>query len=278
MKANRIILSAALSLSVFIYAGCSSEEDSVAPQENANLTETTKKSDSRINQRSSCGTNNIIDIGNHMVKNWQSDDFKGWSCMDWNGDISSFTVTWECSGGETLPIVYKSSDGNSPGYPKKVDQATQKNLDCSIKSSYEFWAYSDGLWGHHINIWLDDSSSPSWPYTTEIMIFDNWGWHEPWEWAEWVGSINTNGAEYECWKWNHHDDDPSANDINSYILLRKHDKKRNSGTVRLKTILQWLRTKGVPNHHIVSIGWGFDAFGSYSKGKWAATDIVIPNL
>ena len=269
-----------LSVLLLIATSCSTDDQTmVVPTEEIEVSDaSSKRPGGAINARSSnCGTNHVQDIGQHYVKNWQSDNFDGWSCMYWDGAVNSFTVTWECKGGETLPIVFKSSDAGSSGYPKRVDNATVNNLDCSVSSSYEQWEGFSGLWGHHINIWLDDSSTPSWPYTTEIMIFENWGNHVPWEWAEWVGSLTTNGAEYECWKW-YNSGNPESHNGWSYILLRKHANRRNSGTVRLKTILQWLRTKGMPNHYITSIGWGLDAFGGNTKGKWEANNIVIPNL
>ena len=261
--------------------GCSTDDQApIIPAEATEVSAAVTKQRGQINGRSqACGTNHLQDIGKHQVKNWQSSNFDGWSCMYWDGDVSSFTVTWECKDGETLPIVYKSADAGSSGYPKRVDNATaNSNLDCSVSSSYEDWGGGfSGLWGHHINIWLDDSSNPSWPYPTGIMIFETWGNHLPWEGAEWVGSLNTNGAEYECWKW-FNSGNPESHNSYSYILLRKHTNRRNSGTVRLKTILKWLRGKGMANDYIVSIGWGFDAFGGYTKGKWEASNINIPNL
>ena len=218
---------------MFLLASCSTDDQvPVTLGVNADLSgaEVSKKlSNQALAGRSStCGTNHVQDIGQHELKNWQSDNFNGWSCMYWDGDINSFTVTWDCNGGETLLIVFKSVSTGSPGYPKRVDNATQKNLDCSVNSSYQFWENFTGLWGHHINIWLDDSSNPSWPYTTEIMIFENWGNHTPWEWAEWVGSVTTNGAEYECWRWNN-TGNPESHDGWSFILLRKHTQRRKRG-------------------------------------------------
>lgn len=266
-------------LTLLLAVSCSTDDETIiVPGESDKVAEAPTKKHSATSARSeSCGTNHSQDIGQHQVKNWQSDNFQGWSCMYWDGDVNSFTVTWECRDGETLPIVFKSADAGSSGYPKRVDNATSKNLDCSVNSSYEYWENFTGLWGHHINIWLDDSSNPSWPYTTEVMIFENWANHVPWEWAEWVGSVYTNGAEYECWKW-YNSGNPESHNGWSFILLRKHTNRRNSGTVRLKTILQWLRTKGMPNDYIVSIGWGLDAFGGNTRGKWEAKDIKIPNL
>ncbi len=280
MNFKKVVL---LGTSIFFLCGCGSEENVDVRDASTNSEVSEDDVYALTFSNSNCGTNHLQDIGNHELKNWQSDDFDGWSCMYWNGDINSFEVTWEAKDGETLPVVHKSVSAGSSGYPKRVDNATQNNMSAYVDSSYEFWADMNGLWGHHLNIWLDDSSNPSWPYTTEIMIFEHWGNHVPWEWAEWVGTVNTNGSNYNCWRW-WNGGNPESHDGWSFILLREN--QRDTGTVTIKNILKWLRNNGdMPNDYIVSIGWGLDAFSrsddgsdTSTKGKWTASSLSLPNL
>lgn len=263
---------------IFIIS-CSPEDQSIEitePPVSSDLTEVKLQFNS-----SNCGSNYIGDIGNHELKNWQSHDFQGWSCMYWNGDINSFEVTWEATAGETLPVVHKSVSAGSYGYPKKVDDARKNNMNAYVDSSYEFWTEMKGLWGHHLNIWLDDSTVPSWPFTTEIMVFEHWGNHEPWTWATWVGTVNTNGSNYNCWKW-WNGGNPESHSGWSFVLLREN--QRDAGTVTIANIMKFLRENGeMPNDYIVSIGWGLDAFSrgegnQKTSGRWTASSLSLPNL
>ena len=199
-------------------------------------------------------------LGTHVALMWSDPAVNGSRCITWNGDINSFRYEWNLSAKGSIGRLAR--DPNSPGFnPQRIDECGPLNVQRTTTLTHN----GTGDYNNMIYGWL--GSSASGPYTIEWYVIDdystNWGENAD----EYLGQVTTNGSVYRCYR--------SLTGAGHEQYLAFRSDKRSSGTVSVKAIMDFWRSKGLPNQYVVEIGVGEENFNAGS-GTWEATDIIIP--
>lgn len=199
-------------------------------------------------------------IGTHIALMWSSGDVNGSRCINWEGDIDSFRYEWDLSSGGSIGRITR--DSNSPGFnPQRVDDCGPLNVQRTTTLTHNGTGdYSNMIYG-----WLGSSSTG--PYTLEWYVIEEYNnkWGENAD--EYLGQVTTNGSVYDCYR--------SLTDIGHMQYLAFRVDQRSGGTTSVKAIMDFWRSKGMPNEYVMEIGVGEENFNA-GGGTWEATDIVIP--
>ena len=217
-------------------------------------------------QGSQCrqGTNSAYyygPIGTHTALMWGSNNVNGSRCIEWQGDIDTFSYEWNLSSGGSIGRVAR--DANSPGFnPQRVDDCGPLNVQRTTTLTHN----GQGDYNNMIYGWLGPNPNDFAPASIEWYVIDDYNnkWGENAE--EYLGQVTTNGSVYDCYRG------PHLGHI-QYLAFRLD--KRSSGTVSVKAIMDFWRSKGMPNDYVVEIGVGEENFNA-GGGTWEGTDIVIP--
>ncbi len=211
----------------------------------------------------------MVDTGNHFVSNVGTNDFSGYSSIDYDGDLNYCTFRWSTSTGQCWPRCGKGERTGSAGYPKRVDSisggkwCTYNVLNNGVSGSYQTGMY----------IWLDDSSPSTWSYTHEINIWNKNSWNSATldsSWT-WIGAYNADGSNYSVYKkWNTY-----GGSYWSWQVIRWNQKYDMS--LDIKDLLDWLRQRGLPNEYVIEITPCIEGYEG-SSGNLAHYNINIPNL
>ena len=219
-------------------------------------------------QNSACrqGTNSAYyygTIGTHTAVIWSDDKVRGTRCVEWDGDINSFRYEWNLSASGSIGRVAR--DHNSPGFnPQRVDDCGPMDVQKTTTLTHN----GTGIYSNMLYGWLSTDPTSFRSATVEWYVVEdyNTNWAER---KEYIGEVTTNGSVYKCYRayltrnpgfW-------------QYLAFRVD--KRSSGTVRLKTIMDFWRSKGMANDYVIEIGVGEENFNA-GRGTWEGRNIVIP--
>jgi hypothetical protein len=214
--------------------------------------------------------NQTLDIGSHFIANKVQSTFSGSCTSSWNGDITQFRVVWSTNSGACWPRFGKGKASGATGYPKLVDSISgYKQLKYA-----GHWVRRSGPSQTGAYIWLDDTATPSWPFTHEINIWNDTTNNNPTT-GTFVGTYTADGANYMVRKFTQTE---AGATFTAWLVVRPTDKAGMN--LDVKNLLVWLRGKGLPNHYVVEITPVLEGLSSNgtSSGEWYCDNIGVPNL
>ena len=138
--------------------------------------------------------------------------------------------------------------------------------------------------------WMDDKSSPRWPFACEYYVIDYWQKGVPaprYSRAEFerllrsnrnslkgngiadYGWHTINGARYRVTR--------AVTPVGADQWISRRERRRKSGTVNVRAHFDKWRNLGMPDYKIVSLAWAAEGFGG-SQGTVRYTRFTIPDL
>ena len=210
----------------------------------------------------------------YSTSNWRSDDFKGSALREWSAAGDQFRFTWTTGTGDQIGRIGVSYGSSYLG--KKIDDIRP---DCVMSTNavytpdkycWFYWAIYG--WTHDkYTFWGDAGGAPKgWDnefyivfYTgkTRAAFLEDKGCVS-------IGSVDVDGVTYDCYS--------TPRPIQSQWLAVRRSNSW-SGSVNLKKIFDYWRSKGLANEYVVDLGWALEGFNG-SAGKVELTNIIIPNL
>jgi hypothetical protein len=216
--------------------------------------------------------NQVVDTGSHFVAN-KGSGVSGTAYIDYSGDLSYCTPTWDITAGSFWPRCGKGKVSGASGYPKLADSISgSKYLKYNAT-----WKSGSGTRQLGAYIWLGRNANPVWTngdWTHEINIW-NWTTNNNQTRGESVGTYSADGGSYNVRKYSQ---TTSGQTFTAWTVVRTSDKA--SMNLDIKALLNWLRARGLPNHYVIEItpaAEGLTTSGR-STGKVEMTSIQVPNL
>jgi hypothetical protein len=219
--------------------------------------------------------------GSYFWKSWVASGFNnsGYVGLRRTTDRSKFQFKWNAPNYGLLPRIGKTSLYNN-SWAKRVDSSAGTQ-NANFNMTYNNWgtAADHSIW-MGIYGWLDSTAAPSWPYTVEFYVIENWDSHPPN-----VNSLNRNssypndpptqlpnltvdGATYYVYSTR------TAAGARQYISRRAN--KRTSGTVNVRAHLNHFRQHECPNDYIIEVTWAAEIFGlsdgQINYNSWSIAD------
>jgi hypothetical protein len=219
------------------------------------------------------GLSGFVDLGDHFVSIQSSTDAVGSCSVEYAGDLTRFAVQWNITDGSVWPRCGKGRSAASTGYPKLVDSLSGRK----VLSYNSQWIQGNG--GRQVGayIWLGRKSQAVWAqgdWTHEINIW-NWATNNNQANGEFIGTYFADGGEYRVHR---HTQTSAGQTFTAWTVIRTQDSE--SMNLNVRTLLNWLRARGLPNHYVLEITpavEGLTASGP-SSGHVVLTKIQVPDL
>ena len=212
-----------------------------------------------------------VNFGPYSVSNWRSDDFKGSAYRQWDPAGDSFRFVWQTDAGDQIGrigVSYGSDhlgpkiDDISPDCMMSTDAIyTQKvyawfywSVYGWTNDKYTYWGNTPHGWNNEFYIIFYTDK------TREAFLTDKT--ETP------IGSVTVDGQIYDCYN-------TIRASQSQWLAVRR--AKTWGGSVNLRKIFDYWRSKGLADEYIVDLGWALEGFQG-SAGTLQLTHINIPNL
>jgi hypothetical protein len=214
-----------------------------------------------------------VKFGSFSSGNWRSDDFKGTADREWNDKADTFRFTWKTEKGDQIGQIGVPYGSNYLGI--KIDDLRSDSVmstDAVYTTDDNHWFYwSIYGWTHkEYTYWGNAQGGKGWDVEFYVIMYTEKPRSEflKDKGCEDIGSVTVDGVAYDCYK-------TKFENSTQWLAVRRD--KTWSGSVKLKQIFDYWRSKGMGNEYIVDLGWALEGFGG-STGTLQLTNIKIPNL
>jgi hypothetical protein len=214
-----------------------------------------------------------VTFGPFSTGNWRSDDFKGTAYRQWDDAGDSFRYVWKTEKGDQIGRIGVSYGSNYLGAKiSDVKPGTIMSTDAVYRTDDNHWFYWSiyGWTNKDYTYWGNAQGGKGWDVEFYVIQYTEKPRSEflKDKGCEDMGSVTVNGVAYDCYK-------TKFENSTQWLAVRRD--RTWSGSVDLKPIFDYWRSKGLGDEYIVDLGWALEGFGG-STGTLQLTNIKIPNL
>jgi len=214
-----------------------------------------------------------VNFGPFSTGNWRSDDFKGTAYRQWDDAGDSFRYVWKTEKGDQIGRIgasYGSSYLGTKISELKSDAIMSTDAVYTTDDNHWFYWSIYGWTNKDYTYWSNSQGGKGWDVEFYVILYTEKPRSEflKDKGCQDIGSVTVDGVTYDCYKTKFE---------NSTQWLAVRQNRTWSGSVNLRQIFDYWRSKGLADEYIVDLGWALEGFGG-STGILQLTNIKIPNL
>jgi hypothetical protein len=215
----------------------------------------------------------MVTLGRHVTTNWRSNNFSGSSYREWEGDVDYFRFHFAQVAGGQIGLIGKMR-GPNPGWggqqidalPASLVMSTHARLDELAGTQYTFGIYG---WTHERDAsW----SGNGWNNEFYVNFQGRPATAEPGR--VFTATIEVDGVLFDCYTYPH---PPwmAPSQTQWVVESRSHTW---DPSVNLTAVLRALRSQGLPNEHVMYVGWIVEVLAGGVRGQLYLDRIVVPDV